>query len=98
MRNLLVGFTVSGLLAIATVAPAVAHSLAVPPVGQAHAMQQAGWERDGCGPRCWEYRREARERELERQRWAQHQRWEEHRRWEESRYAPAPGYGYPHRY
>ena len=96
MRNFLAGFTVLGLLAFGTVAPATAHSLPVPPIGQSHAIHQADW--DGCGPRCWEHRREAREREWEHRRWAQHRRWEEHRGREESRYPSPPAYGYQHRY
>jgi hypothetical protein len=90
MRNIMAGFSVLGLLAIGTVAPATAQPLAVPPVGQSLAVQQTDWDGDRCGPRCWENRREAREREQE------HRRWEEHQRWEESRYPPA--YGYQHRY
>ena len=92
MRNLMAGFTVLGLLAVGTVAPASAHALSVPPVGQSSFIQQADW--DGCGPRCWEHRREAREY----QRWVQHQRWEEHRRWDEGRRYPPQTYGYQHRY
>jgi hypothetical protein len=100
MRNFLAGFAVLGTLAIGMMAPAMAHPLSVPHAGQSLAIQQANWDGDGdrCGPRCWEHRREAREREQQRERWAQHRRWEEHRRWDESRYAPAPAYGYQHRY
>jgi hypothetical protein len=98
MRNIMAGFAVLGLLVIGTVAPAMAHPLAVPPVGPFLAVHQADWDGDGCGPRCREHRREAREREQEHQRWAQHQRWEEHRRWEESRFPLPPSYGYQHRY
>jgi hypothetical protein len=97
MRNIMAGFAVLGLLALGTVAPATAHPLSVPMAGQSHAIQQADWDRsgDGCGPRCWEHRREAREREH--QRWAQHRRWEEHRGPDESRYPSPPAYGYQHR-
>jgi hypothetical protein len=98
MRNFSAGFAVVGLLAIGTVAPAMAHPLSVPSVGASLAVQQADWDGDRCGPRCWEHRREAREREQEHQRWAQHQRWEEHQRREESRYPPAAAYGYQNRY
>jgi hypothetical protein len=99
MRNIIPGFAVLGVLAIGTVAPATAHPLSVPPVRQSLAVQQADWDGDRCGPRCWEHRRqEAWERERERQSWAQHRRWEEHQRWEESRYPPAPAYGYQYRY
>ena len=94
MRSFLAGCSVVGMLAMGTVAPATAHPLAVPPAGQSLAIQQADWNGGGCGPRCWEHRREAREREH--QRWVQHRHWEEHQRREESRYAPA--YGYQHRY
>jgi len=96
MRNFIAGFAVLGSLAIGTVAPATAQPLAVPGAGQSLAVQQADWDGDGCGPRCWEHRREAREREWEhQQRWAEHRRWEEHQRWEEShRYPPAYGH-YP---
>ena len=89
MRNFLAGFAVLGLLAIGTVAPAAAHPLAVPPVGQSLAVQQADWDGDGCGPRCWEHRREAREQE--------HRRWEEHQRWEASHRYPS-AYSYSPRY
>ena len=65
MRNIMAGFAVLSLLAIGTVASATAHPLSVPPVGQSLAVQQADWDGDGCGPRCWEHRREAREREQE---------------------------------
>ncbi len=94
MRNIMSGFAVLGALAIGTVAPAEAHPLSVPLVGQSLAIQQADWDGNGdrCGPRCWEHRREARERERERERWAQH------RRWEESRYPPYPAYGYQNHY
>ena len=85
MRNFMVGLSVLGLLAIGTVAPAMARPLSVPSVGPSLAVHQADWDRDGCGPRCWEHRREAREREQERERWAQHRRWEERRQWEEGR-------------
>jgi hypothetical protein len=98
MRNFLAGFAILGTLAIGTVAPATAHSPPVPPVAQSHAIQRADWDGDRCGPRCWEHRREAREREHERERWAQHRRWEEHRGHEESRFPPAPVYGYQQRY
>ena len=98
MRNIMAGFAVLGSLAIGTVASATAHPLSVPSVGQSLAVQQADWDGDGCGPQCWEHRREAREREWEHQRWAQHRRWEEHQRWEESRYPPPSAYGYQHRY
>jgi hypothetical protein len=98
MRNFLAGFTVLGLLAVGMVAPATAHPLPVRAVGHSPAVQQAEWDRgeDRCGPRCWEHRREAREREH--QRWAQHRRWEEHRGREESRYPSPPAYGYQHRH
>jgi hypothetical protein len=97
MRNIMAGFAVLGLLAIGTVTPATARPLPVPPVGQSLAVQQVDWDGDRCGPRCWEHRREAREREQEHQRWAQHRRWEEHHQTpDESRYAPV--YGYQHRY
>lgn len=85
----LAGFAVLGLLAIGTVAPAMARPLSVPSVGPSLAVQQADWDGDRCGPRCWEHRREAREHEQEHQRWAQDRRWEEHQRSEESRYQPA---------
>jgi hypothetical protein len=100
MRNILTGFAVLGTLAMGTMLPAAAHPLSVPlPVGHPAAVQPADWDGDRCGPRCWEQRREARERELEHERWAQHQRWEEHRRWEEShRYPPAPAYDYHYHY
>lgn len=94
MRNFLAGFAVFGLLAIGTAAPVAAHPLSVPPVGLSFAIQQADWDGDGCGPRCWEHRREVREQEH--QRWEQHRRWEEHRREESHRYPPA--YGYAPRY
>jgi hypothetical protein len=100
MRNIMAGFSVLGLLAIGTVAPATAHPLSVPPVERSFAIQQTDWDGDGdrCGPRCWEHRREAREREEQRERWAQHRRWEENRRWEEGRYPPPPAYGYQRGY
>jgi hypothetical protein len=87
MRNFMTGFAILGVVAIGTVAPAVARPLPVAPAGQSNSILQADWDGDGCGPRCREYRREERERELE------HRRWEQHRRWEESRYPP-PAYGY----
>ena len=83
MQKFIAGFSVLGLLAVGTVAPASAHPVAIPPIGYSSAVQQADWDGDGCGPRCQEHRREAREHERERERWAQHQRWEEHHRWEE---------------
>jgi hypothetical protein len=95
MRNIKTGFAVIGLLSIGTVASAAAHPLAVPPVGPSLAVQQADWDGDGCGPRCWEHRREV--REWERERWARHQRWEEHQRWQDSHRYP-PAYGYPPHY
>ena len=91
MRNIMAGFAVFGALAVGTVVPATAHPLSVPPaVTRPSTMQQVDWDR--CGPRCWEHRRWAREREQ----WAQHRRWAQYRRWEDSRYPPA--YGYQHRY
>jgi hypothetical protein len=96
MRNFSAGFAVLGLLAIGTIAPATARPLSVPLGGQSLAVQQADWDGDGCGPRCWEHRREAREREQERQRWAQHQRWDEHRGWDDGRRYPPQTYD--HRY
>jgi hypothetical protein len=82
---------------IGTETAATARTLSVSPaVVQPPIVQQGNW--DGRGPRCWEYRREAREREWERRRWTQHWRWEEHQRWEESRYPPPPTYGYQYRY
>jgi hypothetical protein len=94
MRNFLAGFAGIGLLVIGTVAPAAARPLSVPPDGQLLAVQKADWDGDGCGPRCWEHRREARERDRER-RW-EHRRWEVHQRSDEGRDPPA--YGYQHRY
>jgi hypothetical protein len=84
MRNIMAGFAVLGSLAIGLVA-ASAHPVAIPLLGHSSTVQQADWDGDGCGPRCQEHRREAREHERERERWAQHQRWEEHHRWEEGR-------------
>ena len=98
MRNVIASFAVLGLLPIGMVAPAAAHSLSVPPLGQSLAVQQAEWDGDGCSPRCWEHRREAREREQEHKRWAQHQRWEEHQRWDENQHPPPPAHGYQYRY
>jgi hypothetical protein len=79
MRNYMAGFAVLGLLTVGTMASASARPLAVPPVGPSPAVQQTEW--DGCGPRCWEHRREERERERERR--ADHRRWEEHRGWDD---------------
>ena len=71
MRNIIRGFAVLGALMLGMVTPAAARSpLAVPTIQQAPALQQVHW--DNCGPRCWEHRREARERALERERWARH--------------------------
>jgi hypothetical protein len=96
-HNIMPGFAVLGLMKIGTGTAATARTLSVSPaVVQPPIVQQGNW--DGRGPRCWEYRREAREREWERRRWTQHWRWEEHQRWEESRYPPPPTYGYQYRY
>ena len=97
MRNVLAGFAVLGLLAIGAVAPATAHPLSVAPVGQSLAVQQADSGGDGCGHRCQEQRRAARERAQEHQRWAQHRRSEEHRGSEEGRRDPGPMQDYQHR-
>jgi hypothetical protein len=96
MRSYMVGFTVLGLLAVGTMAPASAHPLSVPPSGgHSSAIQQAEW--DGCGPRCQEHRREMRVREHEYQP-SQHRRWEEHRDWNEGRRYSPQAYDYQRRY
>ena len=78
MRNIMASIAVLGTVAVATVGPALAHPPSVSPIRQSTAIQQADW--DWCGPRCWEHRREMREREWEYRRWAQRRRWEENRR------------------
>ncbi len=95
MRTFLAGFAGFGFLMVGLAAPAMARPLPVPPVAQPLAVQHTDWD-NGCGPRCWEHRREVREREREHQRWEAHRRWERYQRSDEGRY---PGvYGYQHRY
>ena len=97
MRKIMAGFAILGTLALGTMAPASAHSLAVsPPFMQSHPVQQVDW--DNCGPRCQEHRREAREREWQRQRWAQHRHSEEHHGWQDGRQSAPQSYDHQHRY
>jgi hypothetical protein len=102
MRHFMAGLAVLGVLAAGVTVPASARPLSLPPAEPSSAIQQAGW--DGCGPRCREYRRDARERDWEHRRWAQHrrweerQRWEDHRGWNEGRRYPAQPYDHQNRY
>lgn len=69
MRNITLGFTILGALAVGPGARAA--------VVQQSMIQQV--DLNDCGPGCWEHRREVREH-AERER---HHRMEEQRRWEE---------------